>query len=57
MYGDSPMGLKFESSSPPDVIINENDLKINLYVSVTFKVNTSSGEIADLFIAHFVSIR
>ena len=57
MYGDSPMGLEFKSCSPPDVIINENDLKINLYVSVTFKVNKSSGEIADLFIAHFVSIR
>ena len=51
------MGLEFKSCSPPDVIINENDLKINLNVSVTFKVNTSSGEIADLFIAHFVSIR
>ena len=55
MYGDSPMGLVFESCSPPNVTINVKDLKMNLHVSVTFKVKKSSGEIDDLFIAHFVS--
>ena len=55
-YGDALMGLTIKSYEPPNVVISDGLLTINLFVSVNFKVkDTHDGEIKNLFVANFVS--
>ena len=50
------MGLTIKSYEPPNVVISDGLLTINLFVSINFKVkDTHDGEIKNLFVANFVS--